>query len=221
MNRSSPVNVSPISACGLPAVIASAARYRPTGQPSVRRTSSRQVLPRRARPRPRRAAPGLRARPWRGRRRRSPRCRPGHGGGPSAAAARRREPMASCDPVGRPSRQLRRPRPGDSGLRDRLEMVEDERDGCAQACDGRHEVSGPATAGGGRRQRAGTRSGRSARSDRPPRRCTSAAPRGRCRGRRATPTPPAAAGARPTAPAASSCRSPAGRRRRSTASRAR
>ena len=40
MNRSSPVTVYPASARGLPAFIASAARYRPAGQPSVRWTRS-------------------------------------------------------------------------------------------------------------------------------------------------------------------------------------
>ena len=40
MNRSSPVNVAPISEVEPPAFIARAARYSPTGQPSVRRTSS-------------------------------------------------------------------------------------------------------------------------------------------------------------------------------------
>ncbi len=40
MNRSSPVNVAPISVEAPPALIARAARYSPTGQPSVRWTSS-------------------------------------------------------------------------------------------------------------------------------------------------------------------------------------
>ena len=40
MNRSSPLNVTPTSSCEPPAFTASAARYSPTGHPSVRRTSS-------------------------------------------------------------------------------------------------------------------------------------------------------------------------------------
>ena len=43
MYRSSPVNAAPAAVGEPPAFTASAARYRPTGQPSVRRTSSVEV----------------------------------------------------------------------------------------------------------------------------------------------------------------------------------
>ena len=212
MKRSSPVNLKLLSTRD-PALMASAARYSPAGQPSVRSIELvRRVLGEHDAG-AREQRPCLRSASSRGRRRRSRRCRPGPAGAARAPAPPRRDPIASCEPGGQTQRQL-----GDDvatpTVGEGLGMVEDDghrgvhrgdrRDQRRDARPGRHRAT----------PRTETPSARSARRDRRPRRGRSGARSGRCRGRPPTATPPAVACARPTAPTTSSCRSPPARRRR-------
>ena len=128
MNRSSPLKVTPTSSCEPPAFTASAARYSPTGQPSVRRTSSctsASAISTSGRPH---AGRRPRRRPSPDRRRRSRRMPPWARRRAAGSGNAFREPIASCDPAGRPK--------GDGGERvealpvgHRLEVVDDEGNG--------------------------------------------------------------------------------------------
>ena len=101
MKRSSPVNVTPMSMGAPPTLATRAARYSPTGQPSVLRTSSRRFSSESSTPASASraaasssfiassSAPISTMPPWARRR--------ADGSGNSF-----REPMASCDPSGRP-----------------------------------------------------------------------------------------------------------------------
>ena len=218
MNRSSPVNVTPACVCAPPAVTANAARYRPTGQPSVRRTSSSQVrvVELDARllesaaasscPIARSSAP-ISTMPPCARRR----------------AAGKRQRVARADRELRPGRhaqsELRRWRRGTAGCVTDSKWSMTRATGrriAAMAETSRRGTSIPAPDDASARNTLGSIGSMRSSADRDV--GEKDAP-DRCRGHRSRPMPPGVACARPTAPAASSCRSRVGRRRRSPAGR--
>ena len=211
MKRSSPVKVT-ASAGEPPAIDASAARYRPTGQPSVRPTSSRTSASPRSTPdraSSTAASVGSIARssiPISS----SPPCARRRAVGSGRAS---RELIASCEPAGS-SRASAAIDVARLPVRDGLEMVDDERDRSLHGGDHRSHPTRHLDPGARCRQQRGTRPDRSARSDPLRRRRTTAGRRGRCRPRRQISNPPGRPCAPPTAPARSSCRSRVARRSR-------